>query len=229
MERTVEEGNKRRKEKSARRAVFLDRDGVLAEEVGHLHRVEDLKVIEGAPEALRILKELGYVLIIVTNQGGIAKGMYGEEDFWNVTEELQRRLGVRFDGVYFCPHHPEGSIEHLRMECRCRKPSPGMILKACEKHKLDLGKSWLIGDHVKDIQAARRAGVWRTILVMTGYGKDMLRRYVEGEVSLTSETPHYFAQDILFAAKFIRLVEEKGDPIEVAQAQKSEVRKRAKL
>lgn len=212
------------------RAVFLDRDGVLAEEVGHLHRVEDLKVIEGAPEALRILKDLGYAIILVTNQGGIAKGMYTEEDFWEVTEELQVRLGVTFDGIYFCPHHPEGSVEELKRECECRKPAPGMILKASEDLGLDLQRSWLIGDHIKDIEAAHRAGVWRSILVMTGYGKEMLRRYVEGEVPLaSSKAPHYFAQDVLFAAKFIRLVEEKGDPIEVARAQRGEVRRRAKL
>lgn len=215
--------------RGGKKAVFLDRDGVLCHEVGHLHRIEDLKVIDGAGEALKTLKDLGYLLVVVTNQGGIAKGLYTEKEFWAVLRELERRLGVTFDGVYFCPHHPDGVVEELRKDCPMRKPSPGMIQKASEELNIDLKRSWMIGDHIKDIEAARRAGVWRSILVLTGYGKEMLRRIVDGEVELNGGGPHYIAQDILFAARFISLVEEKGDPIEIAERDRGEVRRRARM
>ncbi|MRJ01838.1 MAG: D-glycero-beta-D-manno-heptose 1,7-bisphosphate 7-phosphatase [Epsilonproteobacteria bacterium] len=143
------------------KAVFLDRDGVINRDLGYVHRIEDFHFIEGIFEALRYLQDLGYTLFIVTNQSGIGRGYYGIEEFEELTEFMLRRLkeeGIEIKKVYFCPHHPDQG-------CNCRKPEPGMVLKAAEEFGIDLKRSWLIGDKESDIEAAQRAGVGRTILL----------------------------------------------------------------
>lgn len=152
-----------------RAAIFLDRDGTLNVDKGYVHRIEDWEWIPGAIGAITALKKAGFLVIVITNQAGIARGYYNEADMNNlhtiINMELQRH-GATIDGFYHCPYHPEfGEIR----ECECRKPMPGMIYEAELDLDIDLDHSWLVGDKASDIQAGLAAGV-RSILVLTGYG-----------------------------------------------------------
>jgi len=143
------------------KAIFLDRDGVINEDFGYVHRVEDFRFLPGVFEALRHFKALGYKLILITNQSGIGRGYYSEEDFHKLTKWMQEGLekeGVRLDAIYYCPHHP-------RQGCECRKPQPGMLLQAIKEQDIDAKSSWMIGDKPSDIEAAKRAGIDNTILL----------------------------------------------------------------
>lgn len=168
-------------------AVFLDRDGVLVEETGYLHTIENAILIPGAAHAVRRLNLHHIPAIIVTNQAGIARGYYAWKDFHTVQTHIEQefqRYGARFDGLWACAHHPNGAGP-LASDHPFRKPNPGMILDAGTKLNLDLSRSWLIGDKTIDIQAARNASLAGAILVRTGYGKSM-----EDEVrALTASAP----------------------------------------
>lgn len=147
-----------------RPALFLDRDGVVVEEVEYLHRVEDLAVLPGAAELIAQANRRGIPVAIVSNQAGIARGYFGWGEFHQVQAELNRRLeraGARVDLTLACPHYPEHPD---------RKPRPGMFRKAAEMAALDLGCSWVIGDKTSDLEAARAAGLAGGILVLTGHG-----------------------------------------------------------
>jgi D-glycero-D-manno-heptose 1,7-bisphosphate phosphatase len=155
-------------------AVFLDRDGTINEEVGHLDRMEKLQLIPGAAEAIRRINESGMKAVVVTNQSGIARGIFDEAFVIEVharLRELLRAEGALIDAFYYCPHHPtEGRAEYIKM-CDCRKPSPGMLLRAAEELGIDPNRSYMVGDTLKDIEAGVRAGV-QGILVRTGYGEE---------------------------------------------------------
>jgi len=147
-----------------RKAAFLDRDGVINKDLGYVHRWEDFEFIPGAIEAMEKLQASGYALIIVTNQSGLARGLYTEEQFHNLTETLVQHLAgqhVFLDGFYYCPHHPKGTVPSLAKNCECRKPAPGMLHKAARELGLSLADSLMIGDKPSDIKAARAAGVGR--------------------------------------------------------------------
>lgn len=153
----------------ARRAVFIDRDGTLNEESGYLHRAEDCRFIPGAIEAVALLNAAGFLVVVVTNQSGIARGYYTEADLETLHVYMAAELaagGARIDGWYFCPHHPEFSAA---ADCACRKPLPGMLQHAAAELDIDLASSWMVGDKVADIEAGRAAGC-TPILVLTGYG-----------------------------------------------------------
>ncbi|MCC6345128.1 MAG: HAD family hydrolase [Bryobacterales bacterium] len=168
-------------------AVFLDRDGVLVEETGYLHTIENAILIPGAPHAVRRLNLHHIPAIIITNQAGIARGYYAWKDFHTVQTHIEQEFqkhGARFDGLWACAHHPNG-VGPLASNHPFRKPNPGMILDAGTKLNLDLSRSWLIGDKTIDIQAALNASLAGAILVRTGYGKSM-----EDEVrALTASAP----------------------------------------
>lgn len=153
-------------------AVFLDRDGTINEEVGYLDRLEKLRLVPGAAEAIRLINESGMKAVVVTNQSGVARGFFTEAFVDEVHSHLRKMLrkeGASLDGFYFCPHHPtEGRGGYLR-NCSCRKPSPGLLLRAVEELSLEPERSYMVGDTVKDIEAASRIGA-RGILVRTGYG-----------------------------------------------------------
>jgi D-glycero-D-manno-heptose 1,7-bisphosphate phosphatase len=150
-------------------AVFLDRDGTLNFDKGYVHKWADWEWLPGAPEALVRLKEAGYKLVVVTNQAGVAKGYYSEDD----VRELHRRVNLdlagrglsTLDAFYYCPHHPDYSGP-----CSCRKPAPGLITRAAAEENLDLARSFLVGDKLSDAVAGLAAGC-RSILVRTGYGR----------------------------------------------------------
>jgi D-glycero-D-manno-heptose 1,7-bisphosphate phosphatase len=145
-------------------AVFLDRDGTLMRDVDYCGEPKDVHIFAGASEALGKLRERGYKIIIVTNQSGIARGYFSEEQYHAVEREVCRQLGEDLiDATYFCSHRPDQA-------CDCRKPAPGLVLRAASEHHLDLRRSFFIGDKDSDMQCGRSAGV-KTILVHTGYGE----------------------------------------------------------
>ena len=155
-----------------RPAVFLDRDGTINEDVGYLSALSHLTLYPWAIDAVRLLNRAGYVVAIVTNQGGIARKMIAPEFVPVLHEEIARRLaagGARVDGWYSCPHHPEALVEDLRGPCECRKPNPGMPRQAAREHGIDLARSWVVGDKWLDVQLAERFG-GRGVLVRTGWG-----------------------------------------------------------
>lgn len=152
-------------------AVFLDRDGTINIDTGYLHESDDFQFIDNAIEAMQAIKKMGYALIIVTNQSGIARGMFTEDQFMHLTEWMDWSLadrGVDLDGIYYCPHHPEGTVEEYRQVCNCRKPAPGMLLDAQQHLDIDMGNSYMVGDKLEDMQAGRAAKVGKTVLVRTG-------------------------------------------------------------
>jgi D-glycero-D-manno-heptose 1,7-bisphosphate phosphatase len=150
------------------KTIFLDRDGVINHEVSYLHKISEFKFINGIFESCLNFQELGYQIIIVTNQSGIARGYYKESDYEKLTQWMLGQFNkhnVNILNVFHCPHGPESS-------CDCRKPKPGMFLKAKNQYDIDMGKSWMIGDSEVDISAAASCGIENTILVKSGHKID---------------------------------------------------------
>lgn len=170
-----------------RKAIFLDRDGTLIEEVNFLHRVEDLRFFDYTDESVKILKEHGFLVIIATNQSGIARGIYTENQMHEVHASIQDQLTEPIDAFYFCPHLPNDG-------CRCRKPNLGMIEQACQDFAIDLNESWMIGDKVLDIELGQNANI-KTALVKTGYG--------EKDAEKLQNTPDFIAETLIDAVRFI--------------------------
>lgn len=142
------------------KCIFLDRDGVLNEEIGnYVFKKEDFKIVNGVPEALQKLKAAGYLLIVITNQSGIAKGLYTRKDVLDCHEKLQKECNYLIDDIYFCPHHEDYDTASL-----LKKPGSLMIEKAMAKYNIDATKSWMIGDQPRDIEAGQKAGL-RTIFI----------------------------------------------------------------
>jgi D-glycero-D-manno-heptose 1,7-bisphosphate phosphatase len=156
-----------------RAAVFLDRDGTLLEEAGYLDRLERLVFFPFTVDAVRLLNRAGFAIVVVTNQAGIARGIFKESFVAEAHAHIAERLsagGARVDRFYYCPHHPEAVVPELRQRCECRKPQPGMLTRAAAELDLDLERSFVVGDRWHDLEAGQRVGS-RTLLVRTGYGK----------------------------------------------------------
>jgi D-glycero-D-manno-heptose 1,7-bisphosphate phosphatase len=160
-----------------RRAVFLDKDGTLIEDVPYNVDPARIQLAAGAADGLPRLHAAGFRLIVVSNQSGVARGLFDEEALTAVRErlaELLAGLGVPLGGFYYCPHHPEGSIPRYAVACGCRKPEPGLILDAARAHGIALADSWFVGDILDDVEAGRRAGC-RTLLIDNGHETEWRR------------------------------------------------------
>ena len=147
------------------KTIFLDRDGVINKETGYLHKIEDFKFINGVFEACQHYEQLGYKIIIVTNQSGISRGHYSEDDFRNITDWMITQFNknnIQILDTFHCPHLPDSG-------CNCRKPKPGMLLEAKKKYNINMLESWMIGDKETDITAAISSGINNTILVKSGH------------------------------------------------------------
>lgn len=152
-------------------ALFLDRDGVINRDIGYLSRPDEVEFVPGIFEMVRALGRRGYRPVVVTNQSGIARGRYSEQDFDTLMDWMKARFaeaGAPLAGVYYCPHHPEAGAPPYRRACECRKPAPGMLFRAAEELGLDLGRSILLGDSERDIEAGRGAGLAATYLLSDG-------------------------------------------------------------
>lgn len=175
----------------ARPAIFLDRDGTLNIDKGYVYRIEDWEWIPGAIDAIAALKKAGFLVIVITNQAGIARGYYNETDMTNLHNKINKELkeyGATIDEFYHCPHHPE-----FGAACNCRKPMPGLIYEASHDFDIDLTRSWLIGDKASDIQAGCTADV-KSILVLTGYGNKECDLLAGNDICVT---------DIAVASRYI--------------------------
>jgi len=170
-----------------KKAVFIDRDGTLIEEVNFLSRVEDLRLFSYTFEAIRILKENDFLIFVVTNQSGIGRKIFSENAMYAIHEKIQTELCGMIDGFYFCPHLPDAG-------CACRKPNTGMIERACADFSIDLENSWMIGDKKLDVETGFNAGT-KTALVLTGYG--------EKTVVDLKKIPDFIAGNLLEAVKLV--------------------------
>ncbi len=183
------------------RALFLDRDGTINEEVHFLSSPNEVRLIPGSAKAIREARQHGYKVFIITNQSGIARGYLTEIDLHQVHKRLLHLLAEEkafIDDIYYCPHHPEVGIPPLNTVCPCRKPKPGMLLKAQQEHGVNLSQSFVIGDRLIDVETGYNGGA-RSILVLTGYGR------TERSQLETSPTvkPEYIAQNLLDAVHYI--------------------------
>ncbi|MCR5084656.1 MAG: HAD family hydrolase [Succinivibrionaceae bacterium] len=153
---------------SRRRAVFLDRDGVLNVDRGYVGEIGRFELYPEAAPALAALRRAGFLLILCTNQSGIARGRFGLGDFWRLSAHMQRLLArdhAELDAIYLCPHHPEAEVPEFKQDCPCRKPRPGMFLKALGDFGLDPRDCLAIGDRIRDLEAAKNAGICQGLLV----------------------------------------------------------------
>ncbi|HJU54821.1 MAG TPA: HAD family hydrolase [Pyrinomonadaceae bacterium] len=190
----------------SRKAVFMDRDGTISEEVGYVNHPSRYRVFPYSAEAVRLLNEAGWLAILVTNQAGVARGYFTEDVITAVhgvlASELERD-GARLDAVYYCAHHPTVGEPPYRFDCDCRKPKPGLIERAARDFDIDLAHSWMVGDRYSDIELAHNAGT-RAAFVLSGYG----RGEWEYQRSVWKHQPDLVAEDLLEAAKKIVISDE---------------------
>ena len=189
------------------RALFIDRDGTLVHARHYPSRPEDLILYVGIGPKLRRLQAAGFKLIVITNQSGIARGYFTERDLRRMHAHLSAELaadGVRIDGYYFCPHHPDGVVPHLAIRCECRKPRPGMVLRAARELSVDPRRSWFLGDILDDVEAGNRAGC-RTILVDVG---------TESTPCAELRRPDFVARDTTHALELVTAREGLGPAVD---------------
>jgi D-glycero-D-manno-heptose 1,7-bisphosphate phosphatase len=185
----------------ANRAVFLDRDGTINEEMGYVNHIERFHLLPRVGQAIRVLNQNGWKAVVITNQSGVARGYFPESlihEIHRKMADLLKKEGARLDGIYYCPHHPDVGDPPYRQKCRCRKPATGLIEKAVKELDLDTSASYMVGDRGVDIEFAHKVGA-RAILVLTGYGK--------GEWEYFGDQwrvkPDYVAEDLFEAAQWI--------------------------
>jgi D,D-heptose 1,7-bisphosphate phosphatase len=180
-----------------RKAIFIDKDGTLIPDIPYNINPDLITLSEGVIEGLTLLKEDGYIFVVISNQAGIARGYFTLDKLEHVKEKLDKLLEphqLKIEGFYFCPHHPAGKVPEYSIACNCRKPEPGMLLKAIEELNIDPEKSWMVGDILNDIEAGNRAGC-RTVLVDTGNETEW--------ISGPYRTPDFKTKTFLEAATFI--------------------------
>jgi len=184
-----------------RPAVFIDRDGTINEQMGYINHISRFSILPRSAEAIRLLNNKGYLAIVVSNQSGVARGYFPVELVNQVNEymcDLLRAENAKIDGIFFCPHHPHGSVPEYSLSCDCRKPKTGLIEKACKDFDIDLKRSFVIGDTYADIEMSYRANV-NGILVKTGYG----RGEIEYAVAYKDSKPTHISMDLFEAVQWI--------------------------
>lgn len=165
------------------KVVFLDRDGTINKEVNYLYKVEEFEFIPGTQEAIKIFHELGYKVIVITNQAGVARGYYKEDDIKILHAHIQKLLkkeDTYIDGYYYCPHHPDGIEKEYSYKCECRKPEIGMIKQVMKDFNVDLPSSIFIGDKEIDIETGKKAGIGKKYLVRSGHNVDEIKVQADG-------------------------------------------------
>lgn len=183
------------------RAVFIDRDGTLSEEVGYINHQSRFRLFPYAAAAIKHLNENGWLAIVTTNQAGVARGYFSEEMIQTVHATMTKELesnGARLDAIYYCPHHPSIGDPPYRVDCDCRKPKPGLIARAAGAFGINLPESWMVGDRYSDVELARNAGV-KSAFVMSGYG----RGEWEHQHQSWTQQPDFVAKDLLAAVEAI--------------------------
>ncbi len=184
-----------------KRAVFLDRDGTVSEEVGYVNHVGRFRLIPRAAQGIRCINESDYLAILVTNQAGVARGYFKESLVIAVHERLEELLaenGAHLDGIYYCPHHPTAGEPPYRQDCDCRKPKPGMVLAAQRDLNIDVAQSFMVGDKHSDITFAQSVGM-QGVLVKTGYGLGEIEQWS----AEWTEQPDQICEDLLDAVEWI--------------------------
>ncbi len=185
----------------AGRAIVMDRDGTVCDEVGYVNHVSRIRLLPRSAAAIRRARDAGFGTVIVTNQAGVARGYFDEDLIHRVHDRVREMLaegGAAVDAIYYCPHHPDAGSEPYRRECDCRKPRPGMLLRARDELGVDLARSYMVGDSMRDIEAGKRVGA-TTILVLTGYGRGELEYRSAG----WKNHPDHIAEDLMDAVEWI--------------------------
>ena len=191
-----------------RRAIVMDRDGTVCDEVGYVNHVSRIRLLPRSAAAIRMAREAGFVTVVVTNQAGVARGYFEEALVHRVHDRLREMLaaeGASVDAIYHCPHHPDAGEPPYRRDCDCRKPRPGMLLRARDELRIDLARSYMVGDSIRDVEAGRRVGA-TTVLVLTGYGRGELEHRSDGWKS----RPDHVAEDLEDAVAWIVARERDG-------------------
>lgn len=190
-------------------ALFIDRDGTLVHPRHYPSQPHELQLYDGIGPGLQQLQQSGFRLILITNQSGVAHGYFGVADLERMHAHLANelaRLQVRLDAVYYCPHHPQGSVAELSIVCDCRKPNPGLLTRAAAEWRIDLHRSWFVGDILDDVEAGKRAGC-RTVLVDLG---------TEAAPPYELRAPEFVARDTAHALAMIIAAERLGPPVNMA-------------
>ncbi len=183
------------------RAVFIDRDGTISEEVGYINHLSRFRLFPYSAPAIRQLHENGYLAIVITNQAGVARGYFSEAMVQDIHKQMTADLetsGARLDAIYYCAHHPSVGEPPYQLDCDCRKPKPGLLLQAARDHDIDLANSWMVGDRYSDIELAANAGV-KSALVLSGYGRG---EWEHQRANWTTQ-PDLVAEDLLAAVSQI--------------------------
>ena len=182
------------------KAVFLDRDGTINVEKNYLYRIGDFEFLNGSVEAMRILQDAGYLLIVITNQSGIARGYYSEDDFRILTEWMENYLeeqGIHITKVYYCPHLPAASVEAYRKDCDCRKPKTGLYYQAAADYNLNIDECYAVGDKIRDCTICNESGC-RGFLISNNEDPEIIEQVKQGRINRVK-----YAPDLLKAAMAI--------------------------
>ncbi|OGC78390.1 MAG: hypothetical protein A2145_01690 [candidate division Zixibacteria bacterium RBG_16_40_9] len=184
------------------KAVFLDRDGTIIQENGYISKINQVEFIPGSVKAIQILKSLGYKIVVITNQSGVAQGFFSEKSLKKVNNYLLKKLRQQkasVDGIYYCPHHPRVGLKNYKKDCDCRKPKTGLLKLAVKEKKLKLNDSVVIGDKISDVELGKNAKI-KSILVLTGYGKKESKKIG----SFSKSKPDFIAKNLLEAVRYIQ-------------------------
>ncbi|MBU0630936.1 MAG: D-glycero-beta-D-manno-heptose 1,7-bisphosphate 7-phosphatase [Candidatus Margulisbacteria bacterium] len=180
-----------------KRAVFLDRDGTIIKDVHYLSNPKEIEFLPGAIDGIKRLNEAGFLVMVISNQSGVARGLLSEDMLQTIDKTMHKLLlaqGAHLDASYYCPHHPDHGVYPYNDECECRKPSPGMLIRAAKENQVNLDRSFMIGDKASDIEAGQGAGT-KTILVLTGVGTESR--------SKLKQPANHIAKDLTEAAAWI--------------------------